>query len=253
MSRRFLRFPNPKISWFTKAKRTIKQNAKKTGLAGIGIATLSSYSYKKHMYEKEMIDQYNYLLTNNVKLSGAYIQQRQAFPALWYIQWLIPYHQSLKICNPDGTVRQVGLGRSPTAKSFFDFTSEFVSHLTKKYLGLEVCEKSVPIECWVDFKQKFGHFPSNVNLESLKQLTMTREEAIEKKIDPSNIYTTTFGSLKLGIYGKWVSVTCNYALLCMVREEELKRIKSKETVLNKGDQSSSTQGIAHSDQGQVIK
>lgn len=204
----------------------------KAGLIGLGIVAISSYLYKKHMYEKERLDQYNKLLKNGTKLSGVYIQQRQAFPILWYIQWLLPYHQSLKIEGIDGSIRHVGLGSVPAKKSIFDFTSEFVSHRTKKYFGLELTEISVPIECWVDYKLKFGHFPSNVDVEKLKEITMTREEALaiasEKGLDQDDfvkkhIYKTTFGSIMFGIYGKWVMSTCNYALLHAVRTEELAR------------------------------
>ena len=201
-----------------------RQNYKKIGLGCAGVILCSSYSYKKHMYEKEMFDQYNYLLSHKVPMSGIYVQQRQPFPILQYIQWLMPYHQSLKFVNSDGSIRQVGLGRSPNKKSFFDLTSEFVSHTTKKYSGLEMYEKSVPLEVWVDYKFIFGHFPENVNVETLKKLTMTREEAVESKMNPDkDIYTTTFGSLIFGIYGKWVTSTCNYALLHAVRTEELMR------------------------------
>jgi hypothetical protein len=214
--------PMPKANWFS----PLRQHSKKIVLVGTCIVAASSYSYKMHMYEKEMFDQYNYLLSNNAKLSGVYVQQRQAFPILLYIQWLLPYHQSLKFINKDSTIRQVGLGRSSNKKSFFDFTSEFVSHTTKKYLGLELYERSVPIECWVDYKRIFGHFPSDINVGKLKELTMTREEAVEKQIDVKNIYTTTFGSLIFGIYGKYVTSTCNYALIHVVRTEELSRNQS---------------------------
>ena len=57
-------------------------------------ATLSIYFYKKHMYEQEMFNQ-----------SGIFVQQGQAFPNFWFIQWIIPYHQSLKIVDKEtGTV-----------------------------------------------------------------------------------------------------------------------------------------------------
>jgi hypothetical protein len=67
----------------------IKWITKKIILIIISIIFASTYVYKKHMYEVEMLDQYNYLLQNNIKLSGVYIQQRQPFPILWYIQWLL--------------------------------------------------------------------------------------------------------------------------------------------------------------------
>lgn len=218
-----------KNNWF----QMIRQNRKKITVACVGVILCSSYSYKKHMYTKEMLDQYNYLLVNKVPLSGIYVQQRHPFPFLQYISWLMPYHQSLKFVNTNGIIRHVGLGRSPNKKSFFDMTSEFVSHRTKKYYGLELYEKSVPLEVWVDYKYIFGHFPENVNVETLKRLTMTSEEAIELKMNPDkDIYTTTFGSLIFGIYGKWIPSTCNYALLQAVRTEELMRKKESQNEMN---------------------
>src|SRR5437867_1066631 len=101
----------------------LRQFLKKKWFVSAGVIGIlsSQYCYKKHMYEKELFDRYNDLvLEKKVKLSGISVQQRQAFPMLWYIQWLLPYHQSLKFRNPDGTVRQVGLGRSPEKKTFWD-------------------------------------------------------------------------------------------------------------------------------------
>jgi hypothetical protein len=69
------------------------------------------YFYNKHMYEQEYNNRLIYLLENKVELSGVYVMQRQALSWLWYIQWLLPYHQSLKIVNKKtNTIRHVGLG-----------------------------------------------------------------------------------------------------------------------------------------------
>lgn len=186
-----------------------------------GSMITSFYFYKKHLYEKEMLDQYKYLLENNIKISNVYIQQRQAFPLLWYIQWLIPYHQSIKIVKPDGTIRHIGLAKSPHPKNFWDFTSEFVSHLTPAYAKLNTHEQSIPVECCVDFKRAFGHFPTDLDLEKLDQITMTRAEAKDLKLDPDKvIYKTIFGSVFKGLHGRWVMSTCQYAVMQAIRKAE---------------------------------
>jgi hypothetical protein len=142
-----------------------RQNIKKIGLMIItGICITCAYFYNSHMYEKEMLDQYNYLLTNNKKLSGIYIQQRQPFPTLSYVHWLLPYHQSLKFIDTDGTVRHVGLGEKPNKTSLFDLTSEFISHLTDEFREIDRGTKSIPIECWVDYKSYLDIFPKTSTL-----------------------------------------------------------------------------------------
>lgn len=208
-----------------------KRKIKKMISITAGLFAASTYSYNRHMLDKEQTDRYNHLIDKISKgeiiLSNVWVQQRQPFPIFAYFQWLLPYHQSLKILNKDGTVRHVGLGASIVKKSFLDRTSEFVSHQTKKYFGLELYEKSIPIEAWVPYKQKFGHYPSNIDVDKLKEITMTREESLMNGLNPKdNIYSTKFGSLIFGIYGKWVTVTCNYALLEAVRKEELIREKN---------------------------
>ena len=189
-------------------------------------STTALYFYNKHMYEKELFAQMNYLLHNEIKLSGVYLQQRQPFGFLWYVQWILPYHQSLKIIDKDGNIRQVGLGKNSNNKEFFNRESEFVLHKGDKYDKLNDYEISIPIECWVDYKRKFGQFPKNVNVELLNKITMTREEANDDSVN--NIYKTTCGNITRDINDDVVIISCRSAVMDVIRLEELCRLKSDE-------------------------
>lgn len=189
-------------------------------------STTALYFYNKHMYEKELFAQMNYLLHNEIKLSGVYLQQRQPFGFLWYVQWILPYHQSLKIIGKDGNIRQVGLGKNSNNKEFFNRESEFVLHKGDKYDKLNDYEISIPIECWVDYKRKFGQFPKNVNVELLNKITMTREEANDDSVN--NIYKTTCGNITRDINDDVVIISCRSAVMDVIRLEELCRSKSDE-------------------------
>ena len=193
----------------------------KKGIIGFFSATFltSSYFYDKHQYEKELYGRMVYLMENNVELSGVYLQQRQAFGMIGYFQWLIPYHQSLKIVDKEtGQVRHVGLG------GVGGLNSEFVLHDKEKYAYVNSCESSIPIECNVDYFRKTGHFPENVNANELNKITITSEE--NKENLPQ--YKTIFGSIINGIDGQKTVSTCNSAILWALSEEEKRRIMLKD-------------------------
>jgi hypothetical protein len=171
--------------------------------------------YNKHMYDREVYARMNFLLQNKTKLSGVYLQQRHPFGSLWYLQWLLPYHQSLKIVNEDGTFRQVGLGR--THNETFNFQSEFILHKGGNYDKLAELEMSIPIEAWLDYKKKYGHYPENINVNILNQKTLTREEA-----GPDvPIFTVIFGTPGRDLSDKFIFNTCRSAAMNKIRETEL--------------------------------
>lgn len=184
--------------------------------------TTSLYLYNKHFYEMELLNQYNYLLQNEVKLSGVFLQQRQPFGSLWFVNWLLPYHQSLKIVQKDGTIRHVGLGRTDDER--FSRETGFVLHEGEKYDKLSSYETSMPIECWVEYKRKFGHFPSNIDIDILNNITLTKKEALPT----DKIYRETFGRLARDHNGEPVIVTCRSSVMYAIREEELRRINQSE-------------------------
>lgn len=184
---------------------------KRLGYIGGGVILFSGYCYQKHMYEKEMFMRMNYLLQNKVKLSGVYLQQRQPFGFLWFIQWLLPYHQSLKIIQEDGSIRHIGLGKSVLSKGIFDLISEFVLHEGEKYERLEKYEKSFPIECWVDYMRKFGHYPE-IDINKLNEITMTRKEAKNDE-ELSQIYITKYGKPARDDNGNFIITTCRSAVM----------------------------------------
>lgn len=179
------------------------------------------YCYQKHMYEKELFTRMNYLLQNKIPLSGVYLQQRQPFGSIWFIHWIMPYHQSLKIMQKDGSIRHVGLGRNPEHKHFYDLSSEFILHKGVEYNRLSEYEISFPIECWVDYKRKYGKFPENIDINKLNEITMTREEATSK--DLPNIYKTIFSKPTKDDNNDFVFTSCRSAVMYAIRKEELNR------------------------------
>lgn len=194
----------------------------------VGVATLTSmfalYCYNEHMYKKELFSQMNYLLQNKVELSGVYLQQRQPFGFLWYIQWLLPYHQSLKIIHKDGTVRHVGLGKHKNNNDFLNMESEFILHKGGNYETLNNYETSIPIECWVEYKWKFGKFPENINVAKLNEITMTREETTNE----TELYKVQFGKPSRDLNNDFVITSCRSAVTYAIRTEELSRTKEIE-------------------------
>lgn len=179
----------------------------------------SAYLYNKHLYEKELFNQFNHLLQNETKLSGVYLQQRQPFGFLWYFNFLLPYHQSLKIIQKDGTVRHVGLGK--TDGDYFSRETGFVLHEGEKYDNLSNYEISIPIECWVEYQRKFGHFPNGTEIKELNKITITQKEALIGE----SVYKETFGRLTKDHNNDIILVSCRSAVMYAIREEEMRRIK----------------------------
>lgn len=187
-----------------------------------GAGGLSWFTYEKHMYNKELYDRLNYIIINKVPLSGVRIQRRGAFPSWGFVTWLIPfYHESLQFTDPTtgAVLRQVGLGRSPDAKGLFNFTSEFVSHLSTEYQWLNRFEQSFPIEAWVDYKRATGNYPTDVDGSVLTEITRTREEPPS----PLPFYKTIYLKPIIDIDGRWTLSSCQTAVWYAIRKEELLR------------------------------
>jgi hypothetical protein len=195
---------------------------KKVTLATVGTVGLSYYFYNKHMYQKEQYDRLLYVITNDVPLSGVRLQQRGAFPSFGPFTWLFPfYHQSLQFVDPktDTVIRQVGLGKNLDAHVWWDLRSEFVSHQDKVYKYLNRFETSIPIECWVDYRRQYGHYPENIDVNVLKELTRTRDEP-ESKFP---LYETTYLVPIKTLDDKWTVSSCQSAVWYVIRKEELLR------------------------------
>ncbi len=198
---------------------------KKVALATGGATVLSYYFYKKHLYEKELYDRMNHIMTHKIPLSGVRLQQRGAFPSFGPVTWLFPwYHQSLLFLDPDNgkVIRHVGLGQNAEASGFFDLRSEFVSHRGKVYKYLNRFEKSFPIECWVDYKHKYGHYPENIDVQVLTELTRTRKDPESN----SSFYQTWYLKPIKDIDGNWTVSSCQSAVWFVIRKEELLRKSS---------------------------
>ena len=157
------------------------------------------------------------------KLCGVFLQQRQAFGWMWYFQWLMPYHQSLKFVdlNTGKTTRHVGLGHLDGAGLL---TSTFTSHFQQKYVYLNTFETSIPIECWVDYQQRMGHFPEDIDVDLLNKLTMTPQEQTQNQYS-GPVYKTTFGSIIMLPNGQYTLSTCQAAAMQAVMREEMIRKK----------------------------
>lgn len=176
------------------------------------------YCHRKHLYEQELFDRYNYLIQNKVDISGVFLQQRLPFGKFW-LQWALPYHQSLKINQKDGSVRLVGLGR-PNG-TMFDKNAEFVLHKGNKYAILNELDSSIPIECWVDYKREYGHYPENIDVEQLNKITMTREEASEDNLN--NLYKTKVGEIAWDSKNRPFVTSCRSSVMDAIRSEEQSR------------------------------
>jgi len=183
----------------------------------------SYYNYKRHLYEQELFSRMNEVMRKTaaaeMQLSGVFIQQRQAFGWMWYFQWLMPYHQSLKFVDlkTHQTYRHVGLGHNQ-GEGFL--SSSFQSHCSKQYSTLNRFETSIPIECWVDFKRKMGYWPSNVDVQMLENITMTPEEFKARPVERP-VYKTAFGSLMKLPNGEWTISTCQSAAMYALMTEQI--------------------------------
>ena len=148
---------------------------KKLALGALVIGFWGACEYRKHMDQKEFIERLTYLSEANSKLSGVKIRQRAPFGFFWYVQWLLPYHQSLEIPQTDGSVKHVGLGK--TGKRFYSMCeSGFVNHALAKYDLLNGLDMCFPIEAWTTYKKKYGHYPTNVDVNKLNAFTITEED-----------------------------------------------------------------------------
>jgi hypothetical protein len=196
-------------------------NAKRVCFTLSMLGAVNYYMYTQHVRKQKIMNRMNYLLTNKIPLSGVYLQNRPPFK-IWFLRWFLPYHQSLKIVDFDThqIVRYVGLGSFPYKNSVFERTAVFVHHTGEKYENLNNLDISIPIECWIDYEDKFGHFPENINTQKLTEITKTFDE--KKSNEP--IYTTNFLSYyKNKTLGFSYFSTCQSAVMWAIRTEELER------------------------------
>jgi hypothetical protein len=185
------------------------------------------YCHKKHLYEKELFDRYNYLIENKVDLSGVFLRQRLPFGKFW-LQWVLPYHQSLEIVQKDGSVRHTGLGRPHGG--MFDKAAEWVLHKGSNYTILNALDSKIPVEVWVDYKREFGHYPENIDVERLNEITMTREEASKNGSD--NFHTTEIGKIMWDLKGRPYVTSCRSAVMDAIRsEEQMRECSGKQDIL----------------------
>jgi hypothetical protein len=194
------------------------------GVVGFGTTTVY-YFHEKHKYDKDMFDQINLLLSSDKKLSGVYLMQRQPFGLSQFITSLLPYHQSIKIVNEDGSIRHVGLAK--VDGTLFAPICEFVLHKGGRYETLNKRELCIPIEAWVDYKRKFGHFPSDIDVNLLNEITMTRSEVLGAGVNQqrlNNLYKVQFGLPSRDLNGDFILTTCRSAVMNAVRTEEVRRL-----------------------------
>lgn len=197
---------------------------------------ISGYFYKKHMYELEMFNQMNKLFADSSK-SGIFVQQRQAFPSLGFIQWLIPYHQSLKIVDKrNGTTRHIGLGQPPNA-GYFSRDCQFIHHTGDKFDWLNRYEVSIPIEIWVPYKRKYGYFPQEkvaIDIDILNAVTRCADEEHLNKEVGVELYQTKFLSIisetdETGVTQHEIS-TCQTAVMHALQLSEKLTVEKNEVL-----------------------
>jgi hypothetical protein len=122
------------------------------------VTGLCSYHFSEaHKREKKFNARMNELLINKVELSGVFIQERPPFAWLWPINWFLPFHQSLKIILPDGSMLQIGLGHA--SDSYYSRAVKFVHHVGDRYCALNDMESSIPVEASLHYYREFGRYP----------------------------------------------------------------------------------------------
>jgi hypothetical protein len=212
---------------------------RKFNLLATGLLSVTAFTYhcnEIYKREKEIFDRVNFCLENKEKLSGVYLMQRQPLPQknviLNAITWLLPYHQSLKIVDKEDLTksRQIGLSivdvddndlsNLPLYKRLLHkhLSSEFVLHVGGFYDEVNGLDFSIPIECWYDYKAKFGHYPS-INVNELNKLTITKSELGSD--NDLQVHQAIFGLPKVDSSGSFVFTTCRSEVMSLVRKAEL--------------------------------
>lgn len=204
-------------------------------LVGFGIGSsivtidiIKTYHKKQHLYHKELINRLNEVHTSGKPLSGVYLHVRPPFPQLGSLSYLLPYHWSLSIreqslTNQEDLItsnydnlrkyRHVGLQRAPN-QGFFGRVAIFGSHLDDKYNHVNATEYIIPIECWIEYKQKYGHYPGDegsISQELLNEFTITLDE-IKSNQENTNVREYIFGQ-----YINHDFVTCRSVTLEAIR------------------------------------
>lgn len=163
-------------------------------------------------------------ISSPVYKPGAYIASRPPFNPGNPLFVLFPEHQSLVIITADGKRRQVGLGNSKKR-----FWSELVLHVGGRYEELNEQDILTPIELWEEYRRKYGHFPDNVDLDKLNELTMTRGEAEQiPEFDMDTLLTVLYGMPKIDIDGTALSCTCRSTIRDLILQEQ--QLQGKEVV-----------------------
>jgi len=180
---------------------------------------------KQHLYHKTLINRLNEVYTSEKSLSGVYLHIRPPFPQLGSLSYILPYHWSLSIKNIENSnipnnnltkYRHVGLQRAPN-QGMFGRIAVFGSHHDDKYKHVNATEYIIPIECWIEYKQKYGHYPgdeSSISQELLNEFTITLDE-----IKSNNIILTGYNTREY-IFGKYINnefVTCRSVTLEAIR------------------------------------
>jgi hypothetical protein len=94
--------------------------------------------------------------------------------------------------------------------------STFQSHDQDKYAWLNGFDVKIPIEMWVEFYDKFGKFPENIDVGLLKEILAMEKQGEEH-------YATTFGSTVEYADGTPTISTCRSAAMGAILKEEMIR------------------------------
>lgn len=192
------------------------------GSSIVTINTIKLHQKNQHQYHKELINRIHEVYSSDKPTSGIYLHIRPPFPQLGSFSYLLPYHWSLSIVpnhnkpmpihypntNAENNVkhRHVGLQRSPN-QGIFGRKAVFGSHLDDRYQIANTSEYIIPIECWIEYKTKYGHYPGDENTisqELLNEFTITHDEL---KSNTDNLREFDFGKYINGEFVTCRSVT----------------------------------------------
>lgn len=162
------------------------------GSSIVTINIIKLYREKQHQYHKELINRIHEVYSSEKPTSGIYLHIRPPFPQLGSLSYLLPYHWSISIIpnhnkpiltnhhysHTNANYRHVGLQRAPN-QGMFGRKAVFGSHHHDRYQNANKSEYIIPIECWIEYKQKYGHYPGDkgtISQELLNEFTITYDE-----------------------------------------------------------------------------
>lgn len=134
---------------------------------------------KAWQMELELKQRMNEIERLECKLSGVRVCERPTrLEFLGWLNHLLPFHLSLIIPSGETNVHQEGKLRH-VGLAGYDYKGVIPNKYGATMWRLDTdheSQASFPVEAWVEYREVFGHFPKNVDIHKLRQITWTPEE-----------------------------------------------------------------------------